>query len=166
MNTYRILWNPWRYEYVKTTTKPAKECILCKLPEKSDHESLIIHRGKHSYIALNAYPYNSGHLMIIPYRHVPSLENLEREELYELMELIIESLKILRESFSPDGFNIGVNIGRAAGAGIADHVHIHVVPRWVGDTNFMAIIGSTKNLPISLEETYKLLKDAWKKIHS
>lgn len=166
MTQYKILWNPWRYEYVKTTTKPREKCIFCELPKYRDEESLIIYRGKYSYIALNAYPYNSGHIMIIPYHHASTLEELKHEELSEIMDLLIRSIKTIRKAFNPDGFNIGINIGRAGGAGIEDHVHVHVVPRWIGDTNFMAIISSTKNLPISLNETYKLLRNAWKKIFS
>ncbi|MET1160745.1 MAG: HIT domain-containing protein [Thermoprotei archaeon] len=166
MSSFRILWNPWRYEYVSRAKHEEKECIFCKLPKKNDDEALILYRGKYSYITLNAYPYNSGHLMIIPYRHVPSPEELNDEELFEMSKLIIKAVKVLRESFSPDGFNIGINIGRAAGAGIAEHTHIHVVPRWVGDTNFMAVIASTKTLPISLNEAYKLLKSSWKKLFS
>ena len=165
MVKYEILWNPWRYEYLKTAGRKTGKCILCELVKNSDEESYIIYRGRYSYIALNAYPYNTGHLMIIPYKHVPSLENLERDELMELMELIIKSMRVLREAFNPDGFNIGLNIGRAAGAGIDDHVHIHVVPRWIGDTNFLAVIGSTKNLPLMLHETYQLLKNTWIKIY-
>ena len=166
LSSFKILWNPWRFEYIKTTTKPRKEeeCILCELPRRGDREALILYRGKYAYVTLNAYPYNSGHLMIVPYRHVPSIEELNDEELLELLKLVVKSMKVLRNSFSPDGFNIGVNIGRAAGAGIEDHVHIHVVPRWVGDSNFMAIIASTKNLPISLDETYELLRSTWEKI--
>jgi len=164
MSSFKILWNPWRYEYIRTTTKPKGTCIFCDLPSRSDQEALILYRGKYSYIALNAYPYNSGHLMVIPYRHVPSLEDLSSEELKELVDLVVKSIKALRESFSPDGFNVGLNIGRAAGAGVEDHVHVHVVPRWVGDANFMAIISSTKNLPISLDEAYKILKDSWRKL--
>jgi len=164
LTNFKILWNPWRFEYVKTTVKPREKCVLCELPKHDDKESLIIYRGKHSYIALNAYPYNSGHVMIIPYRHVPSIEDLSSEELTEITDLIVKSIKAIRKAFNPDGFNVGMNIGRAAGAGIDDHVHVHVVPRWVGDANFMAIISSTKNLPISLDETYRLLRDAWKKL--
>ncbi|RLG81620.1 MAG: HIT family hydrolase [Thermoprotei archaeon] len=165
MREFEILWNPWRYAYVSSASKRDKTCIFCTLPRKEDKEAYIVYRGKYAYIALNAYPYNSGHIMIIPYRHLASIELLNAEELGEVLELIVKSVKALRESFNPDGFNIGINIGRAAGAGIADHIHVHIVPRWVGDTNFMAVIASTKTLPISLEESYKLLRDAWKKLY-
>uniref|UniRef100_A0A7C4H8Q2 HIT domain-containing protein n=1 Tax=Staphylothermus marinus TaxID=2280 RepID=A0A7C4H8Q2_STAMA len=159
MSNLKILWNPWRFEYVKSTTKSDSNCIFCKLPNKSDEESYIVYRGKYSYIALNAYPYNSGHLMIIPYKHVACFDNLNNNELFELIVLTKASTILLRETFNPDGFNIGLNIGRAAGAGVADHIHIHVVPRWIGDTNFMAIIASTKTLPVALSETYSILKN-------
>ncbi len=159
---YNILWNPWRYEYIKSTVKrEKKKCILCEIPSRRDDEAYIIHRGKHAFIVLNAYPYNSGHVMIVPYRHVPSLEDLSDEEFLEITILLKKILRTLREAFNPEGFNVGVNIGRAAGAGIEEHVHIHVVPRWIGDSNFMAVIGNTKTLPVSLEETYRILKTKW-----
>lgn len=159
---YQILWNPWRYEYIRSTFKPKKKCIFCELPKRKDEEAYIVYRGKYSYVVLNAYPYNSGHLLIIPYKHVPLIEDLETDTINEMMKLVVKSIKVLRESFAPDGFNIGINIGRAAGAGIEEHVHIHVVPRWVGDANFMAIIASTKTLPISLQETYRIIRENWK----
>ncbi|ABN70072.1 histidine triad (HIT) protein [Staphylothermus marinus F1] len=158
---YRILWNPWRYEYIRSTLKPKRICIFCELPKKKDNEAYIVYRGKYSYVVLNAYPYNSGHLLIVPYKHTPSIEDLEPEILTEMIELLNRSIKALRKSFTPDGFNIGLNIGRAAGAGVEEHVHIHVVPRWVGDSNFMAIIASTKTLPISLQETYRIIRENW-----
>jgi ATP adenylyltransferase len=158
---YRILWNPWRYEYIKRTLKSSSECIFCKLQNMSDDEAYIIYRGEYSYVVLNAYPYNSGHLLIVPYRHVASIEDLNDNELLEMMKLVNKSIKALRKAFTPDGFNIGINLGRAAGAGVAGHVHIHVVPRWIGDSNFMAVIAATKTLPISLAETYKILRENW-----
>jgi ATP adenylyltransferase len=159
---YKILWSPWRYEYIKSTTMKHKgECVLCNIPRKSDDEAHIIYRGKKAYIVLNAYPYNTGHIMIVPYRHVDSLEKLDGEEIQEVALLIQASLKTLRKALNPEGFNIGVNIGRAAGAGIHEHVHIHVVPRWTGDSNFMTVVGATKTLPLNLEETYRILKSTW-----
>ncbi|ADI32580.1 HIT family protein [Staphylothermus hellenicus] len=158
---YRILWNPWRYEYIRSTLKPRRKCVFCELPKKKDEEAYIVYRGKYSYVVLNAYPYNSGHLLIVPYKHTPSIEDLEPEILMEMIELLNKSIKTLRKSFTPDGFNIGLNIGRAAGAGVEEHVHIHVVPRWVGDSNFMAIIASTKTLPISLQKTYRIIRENW-----
>jgi len=164
--SFKILWNPWRFEYVKSAIKPQKTCIFCTLPKRDDQEALILYRGEHAYIALNAYPYSSGHLMVIPYRHVKSIEDLEVSELSELTNLIVKSIRVLRRAFNPDGFNIGMNIGRAAGAGVEDHVHVHIVPRWFGDANFMAIISSTKTLPLSLDEAYRILRRSWKELYS
>lgn len=160
MDKLEIMWNPWRYEYV-SKTRLVEKCILCELPRRSDDESYIVYRGKTCYVVLNAYPYNTGHLMVSPYRHVGCLTNLSNDELNEMLELVRKSIVVLREALNPDGFNIGLNIGRVAGAGVPDHVHIHVVPRWVGDTNFMAIICGVKPLPMALKETYSLLKDRW-----
>lgn len=161
---YRILWSPWRYQYIRSTVKPREKCIFCEIPKMRDEDAYLLYRGKYSYVVLNAYPYNSGHLMVIPYRHVDTIEKLTMEELMEMMELTKKSLNALRRAFNPDGFNIGINIGRAAGAGVAGHVHIHVVPRWVGDANFMAVIASTKTLPLSLRETYNILRESWEEI--
>lgn len=163
MDRLEILWNPWRYEYV-SKARLYEKCILCELPKKGDDESYIIHRGRRCYVLLNAYPYNTGHLMVSPYNHVGCLTNLDNDELNEMMELVRRTIVVLKNALNPDGFNVGLNIGRAAGAGVPDHVHIHVVPRWVGDTNFMAIIGGVKTLPTALKETYSLLKDYWCKI--
>ncbi|ACL11546.1 HIT family protein [Desulfurococcus amylolyticus] len=157
----RILWNPWRYEYIKRFNSGEKEigeCLFCRLKSMNDNEALIIYRGVYSFIVLNAYPYNSGHVMIAPYDHIGSLEDLQDEALLEMVKLVKLSMKIIRKAFNPDGFNIGVNIGRVAGAGVPGHVHIHVVPRWVGDTNFMGVIAGVKTLPISLQETYSILR--------
>lgn len=153
----RILWAPWRLAYIKNASKRST-CIFCEAPRMSDEEALIVHRGKRLYVILNRFPYNSGHLMIAPYRHVPSLEDLDEEESRELMILVKASLKALREAYSPHGFNIGVNIGEAAGAGVAGHVHVHVVPRWVGDTNYMTVTSGVKVIPQLLEDTLKTLK--------
>ncbi len=154
------LWAPWRMAYVKKAARREYEgCIFCEALKKSDEEALIVYRGRLSYIIMNTYPYNPGHLMVVPNRHVASLEDLGREELLELMLLVNASLKGLREAVSPHGFNIGVNLGQVAGAGIEDHVHIHIVPRWSGDTNFMPVIGNTKVIPQALQETYKVIKD-------
>ena len=158
---FQILWAPWRSKYIKsisTESKTKNECLFCLLPKRSDEESLIIYRSRNVYVVLNAFPYTSGHIMVVPYRHVNSLEKLTDEELLELMKTVNISIKILREALNPEGFNIGINIGRPAGAGIEDHVHIHVVPRWTGDANFMTTIYNTRVLPVSLKETYNLLK--------
>ncbi|MEN3000173.1 MAG: HIT domain-containing protein [Acidilobaceae archaeon] len=153
------LWAPWRYAYVSTTgQKREKECVFCEAPKKSDEEALILYRGETAYVILNRYPYNNGHLMIVPNRHVAKLEELSQEELVEIVKMIRASLKALQEAYKPDGFNVGVNIGKAAGAGIEDHVHVHVVPRWFGDTNYMAVLAGVNVIPQLLSESYRLLK--------
>ncbi len=153
------LWAPWRMAYVKKAArKEYKGCIFCEALKRDDEDALIVYRGKLGFIIMNLYPYNPGHLMVVPNRHVASLEDLGREELLELMLLVNASLRGLREAVSPHGFNIGVNLGQVAGAGIEDHVHIHIVPRWSGDTNFMPVIGNTKVIPQALKETYEAIR--------
>lgn len=154
--TIRRLWTPWRMAFIQGEKPP--ECIFCTKPrEKNDRANYILFRGDYNFIILNAFPYSSGHLMIVPYHHVPSLEELEPEVTAEMMELTKRSLAALRQAERPEAFNVGINIGKAAGAGIADHVHLHVVPRWVGDNNFMPVIGKTRLLPELLESTYDKL---------
>ena len=138
-------------------SKPA-ECIFCTKPqEQRDRENFILRRGHHGFIMLNAYPYNNGHLLIVPYAHVPTLEQLDEATAAELMLLTQRGISALRRAMSPEGFNVGANVGKAAGAGIADHVHIHIVPRWTGDTNFMPVVGSVRLIPELLECTYDKL---------
>jgi len=150
------LWAPWRMEYI--LGEKAEECLFCaKVKENKDRENLILYRGRTGFIILNAYPYINGHLMIAPYRHVASPEDLDEESLLELMLLVNKSLRLLRRAMSPHGFNIGINLGKAAGAGIEEHVHIHVVPRWEGDTNFMPVFAETRVIPELLEQTYEKL---------
>ncbi len=163
-----ILYAPWRMQYVSSvsTCKP-KECIFCSKPkENKDEENYIVYRGSTCFIMLNAYPYNTGHLLVAPYAHKPSLTDLSDDELLELMKCTSLSLRALKEALNPDGFNVGINIGRVAGAGIEDHVHIHVVPRWAGDTNFMPVVAKTKVLPEMLSDTYARLKEALSKLLS
>jgi len=151
-----VIWAPWRIEYIKR--KKEKECIFCTgAREERDRENLILLRGTTSFIIMNRYPYSNGHLMIVPYRHVKELGELSREENLELMNLTTKSIEILRADLNPDGFNIGMNLGRAAGAGIDDHLHFHIVPRWSGDTNFMPVIADVKVMPEHLDETYRKL---------
>jgi len=154
----KVLWAPWRMSYIGSIKKHG--CIFCEKPkENRDKENLILYRGEKCFIIMNRYPYNNGHLMIAPYRHVGDLEALDEDEMIETMKLLKLSIKALKEAYHPDGFNIGVNIGRAAGAGVKGHIHFHIVPRWVGDTNFMPVFSETKIIPEYLEETYeKLLK--------
>lgn len=153
-----ILWAPWRMQYI--TGPKSNGCILCEKanePGEQDRKNLILARGSNTYVLMNIYPYNTGHVMIVPYRHVDSLDKLSSEERTEMMNWASNSERILRDAFHAMGFNIGVNVGRVAGAGIDDHVHMHVVPRWNGDTNFMPVLGETKVIPEYLEETYARL---------
>jgi ATP adenylyltransferase len=154
------LWTPWRMAYLTGTDKPRSDsgCIFCAkiaAPDESEH---VLCRGQFAYVTLNRYPYNNGHLMIIPYAHVASLEDLDTPTLTELMLLTTRGLAVLRQAYRPDGFNIGVNLGQAAGAGIAEHVHIHIVPRWNADTNFMPIVGETRVIPETLDQTFARLR--------
>ncbi|MHB1413886.1 MAG: HIT family protein [Chloroflexota bacterium] len=136
-------------------------CIFCtRVRQNRDRENLILYRGERAFIILNLYPYNNGHLMVVPYTHCPNIDQLDAATLAEMMVLVKRSVEALRQAMSPDGFNIGVNIGRAAGAGVENHVHMHVVPRWVGDTNFMPAIGETRLIPEELATTYDRLLEA------
>jgi ATP adenylyltransferase len=159
----KILWNPWRYEYIKKTVQPQSktECLFCRLQSLRDEEAFIVYRGKYSYVVLNAYPYNTGHLMIAPYKHTAELSELEDQALLEIMLLVKRAIEVLRKAFMAEGFNVGSNIGRAAGAGVPEHFHVHVVPRWIGDSNFLAIISGVKPLPMGLREAYELIKKTW-----
>jgi ATP adenylyltransferase len=154
------LWAPWRFDYVTTASKPKQDgCIFVELPaQENDRENLILYRGERAFVIMNAFPYTNGHLMVAPYRHTPNIEDLDQEELYELSSLIADSVRWLKKAYGPEGFNIGANIGLAAGAGIPSHVHWHIVPRWTGDTNFMTTIGDVRVLPQALPDTYDLLK--------
>jgi ATP adenylyltransferase len=154
----KYLWAPWRMEYIEME-KP-KGCILCEKPEQNkDTENYILYRGSKNFIILNIYPYNPGHLMVAPYRHVATLDELTSEERHELFDIVSRSVEILRGELNPQGFNIGINIGRVAGAGIEDHIHTHIVPRWQGDSNYMTIISDIKVVPEALAKTYQKLKE-------
>ncbi len=151
------LWAPWRLEYI--VSEKEEGCIFCRFPSEDDDERrLILCRGRLAFVIMNAYPYSNGHLLVAPYRHVPSISELSDDENLELMQLTKKSIKVLSEVCSPDGFNVGMNIGTAAGAGIADHVHLHIVPRWNGDTNFMPVLADVKVIPEALQVTYAKLK--------
>lgn len=153
------LWAPWRLEYIKKARKGVGECIFVELPKQADdRKNLILYRGKHAFVILNAFPYTNGHLMIAPYLHTADLADLSDEEHLEVAHLIRDSIRWLTAAYEPDGFNIGMNLGVAAGAGIVDHLHWHVVPRWQGDTNFMPVVGEVRVLPEGLEETYDRLR--------
>ena len=157
----KLLWAPWRMKYILEDTQD-NGCLFCTLVEQQDGPgNLILHRGKHAFVVLNRYPYSNGHLMVVPYTHIDTLETLPSETLTEMMVLTQQSMIILRKAYNVDGFNIGSNIGEAAGAGIEEHVHLHIVPRWRGDTNFMATTADTRVIPENLEETYRLLRNLW-----
>jgi len=155
------LWSPWRLEYL--TAAKADGCVFClAINGDEDRVNLVLHRGEHAFIILNRYPYNNGHFMVVPYAHVPSLEALDADCLTEMMLLLNRGMAALRACMYPDGFNIGANLGRVAGAGIEEHVHIHAVPRWSGDTNFMPVVGDMRVVPETWLQTYDELKAALK----
>jgi ATP adenylyltransferase len=152
------LWSPWRYSYI-SAAGPHQACIFCAKPAESrDVDNLIVHRGALNFIILNAFPYTNGHLMIAPYAHVATLEDADGETLAEMMRLTREAEGVLREVYRPGGLNLGMNIGECAGAGIAGHIHMHVLPRWPGDANFMTTVGETRVLPEDLSVTYEKLQ--------
>jgi ATP adenylyltransferase len=158
------IWSPWRMTYIQNN-KPEDECVFCFVLQQPDSsENLVLSRGEHAFVILNRFPYTSGHLMVVPYAHYPSLELLDASTRAEIMELASKSIQVLQQVYSPEGFNLGINIGKVAGAGIAGHVHLHVVPRWGGDTNFMTSLGDTRVLPETLEDTYQRVKEAWQKL--
>ncbi len=156
------LWAPWRLKYIENADK-TEGCIFCEFPKQaatSDVENLIVHRGEKAYIILNAFPYSNGHLMVVPYQHTADLDCFAETEMLEVMQLTRLSVRILKRAFKPDGFNLGVNMGRVAGAGIADHIHWHIVPRWNGDTNFMPVLADVRVIPESLAEVHNRLIQA------
>jgi len=160
------LWAPWRMEYL---TAPREDestgCLFCRLAkENNDRENLIVYRGKTNFVVLNRFPYNNGHVMIVPYSHGASLLELSDAELSDMTLLSKHSIKAINAAYKPGGFNIGMNIGEAGGAGIKNHLHLHVVPRWTGDTNFMPVIGETKTLPQHLMSTYDLIHNYFKEL--
>ncbi|KPK42777.1 MAG: HIT family hydrolase [Omnitrophica WOR_2 bacterium SM23_29] len=153
-----ILWAPWRSKYIKSV-KSLKGCIFCsKSKSKKDKLNYVVSRSRHSFSMLNIYPYNNGHLMVAPYRHLKDFSKLTEKELLDLFNLLNESQALLRKALKPDGYNVGINLGRAAGAGYKGHLHIHIVPRWVGDVNFMPIFTSAKVVSESLDALYSKLK--------
>lgn len=150
------LWSPWRLEYV-TGPKPATGCVFCRASADPEGDRLVVFHGDTCYVILNRYPYNNGHLMVVPRRHVGSLAGLTPAELQESALLTQRAEVVLTEAYRPQGINVGINLGKSAGAGILEHVHIHLVPRWSGDTNFMTVVGETRVLPQDLESTAALL---------
>lgn len=164
-DAWQRLWAPHRMEYLKGENRPlvgnTVECPFCRIPSLSDEDGLIVARGTTAYVVMNLYPYNAGHLLICAYRHVPDLTDLTTEERNEIYSLTAHAMKVLRKVSGPAGFNLGMNQGAISGAGVAEHIHQHVVPRWGGDANFMPIIGQTKVLPQLLLQTRDDLAAAW-----
>jgi ATP adenylyltransferase len=158
-----ILWTPWRYAYIKSgsSEKETKDasCAFCSLQEDTadDESKFILHRAEHNFVVLNIYPYISGHMLIVPYVHLGELDELSKEATDEMMDLAKRCQTILRETYHPHGFNIGINLGRAAGAGVAGHVHLHILPRWIGDANFMSTVSETRVIPEDLSTTFDKL---------
>jgi ATP adenylyltransferase len=157
------LWSPWRLAYV-TGTSGSQHCIFCDALNRDDHDPLIVARGRHSFVILNLYPYNSGHLMVVPKRHVGALAGLALDEATELMQLTQSAETALNEVYQPQGINVGINLGRPAGAGIVDHVHVHLVPRWTGDTNFMSVVGNVRVLPEEVQQSAERLRPAFARL--
>ncbi|MBI2302656.1 MAG: HIT domain-containing protein [Armatimonadetes bacterium] len=155
------LWAPWRMRYVVGPKKPRGECVFCSAAGGDDAAACVLARGPHCFTLLNAYPYNNGHLMVVPYEHVSELTDLALEVQAELLQTAAQWTKVIVESMNAQGFNVGLNLGAAAGAGIADHLHLHVVPRWHGDTNFMPVTGGVRVMPENLDETYERLRAGW-----
>ncbi|MDD5368601.1 MAG: HIT domain-containing protein [Anaerolineaceae bacterium] len=157
----KTIWSPWRMEYIENH-ESKDECVFCR--ELALHDgpaNLIVSRGRSAFVILNRYPYTSGHLMVVPLEHTANLDALSPETRAEMIELVTQAMGVLRAVYHPDGFNMGANIGEAAGAGVAAHVHLHLVPRWAGDTNFMSTVGDTRVLPENLEDTFLRIKQAW-----
>ena len=160
-----VLWSPWRYDYIKSAENDSSqikkdECVFCGILKSpaSDEEKFILHRAGFNFVILNIYPYVSGHLMIVPYEHIADLDAASKEITDEMMDLAKRSQTALREIYQPNGMNMGMNFGKAAGAGVADHFHLHFLPRWIGDVNFMTAVGQTRTIPESLQTTYDKLK--------
>ncbi len=156
----RQLWAPWRLEYIATADE-YDGCIFCLAAGTSDEDGLVVHRGTCAFVLMNKYPYSSGHLLVAPYRHVAELGELADEEVLEIHRLAAAGMGAMAETYGPQGYNLGWNLGRIAGAGITDHVHLHVVPRWAGDTNFMPVLADVKVLPEHLADTCRKLSAAW-----
>src|SRR4051794_22703956 len=155
------LWTPWRYRYLTTPGKP-EMCVFCAAAQSSDdHAWLVAHRAAHNFVILNRYPYTSGHLMVVPYRHAASLQELDGDTLSEMMLLARTVEKHLNALYRPEGMNLGMNLGTSAGAGIAGHLHLHALPRWTGDSNFMTVIGETRVVPEDLETTWRRFSEAF-----
>lgn len=155
------LWTPWRYTYMAEAAGKQLECIFCAaLAQKNDAETLIVHRAAKNFVILNRYPYTSGHVMVVPYAHVADLVECDAETLNEMMALARRVEQVIQKTYKPDGMNLGINLGRAAGAGVTGHLHMHILPRWFGDTNFMTVVGETRVQPEDLHVTFDRLRKA------
>ncbi|OQB85047.1 MAG: AP-4-A phosphorylase [Chloroflexi bacterium ADurb.Bin120] len=158
------IWTPWRMKYIQGDAAE-RACAFCLAAEREDgQENLVFHRGENLFMILNRYPYTSGHMMCVPFLHVSKLDDLTSEARCELMELVAKAVRVLSDVYKPEGFNVGMNLGSVAGAGIADHLHMHIVPRWGGDTSFISILSGTRVVPESLEVTYQKVKEAWERV--
>ncbi|HWR66546.1 MAG TPA: HIT domain-containing protein [Bellilinea sp.] len=158
------LWSPWRMEYIMGNN-PKSGCIFCDaLAQEDGPDNLIVTRGPLAFVMMNRYPYTSGHIMVVPNDHQPSLELLDAATRAEMMEVVAHGIQVMQLVYKPEGFNVGVNIGSVAGAGVADHVHMHIVPRWAGDTNFMSTLAGARVLPEALEDSFRRLREAWDKV--
>jgi ATP adenylyltransferase len=165
VSSMKKLWAPWRMTYISALEKPGKGCVFCTKPKRSDdRRNLILWRGKKCFVVMNLYPYNNGHLMVVPYRHTSDIAGLDPKTITEMWGAVARSTAILKKAFKAEGFNVGLNLGRVAGAGIDQHVHLHIVPRWNGDTNFMAILGNTKVISQGMIEAYDELLPHFKKL--
>ncbi len=154
-----FLWSPWRYAYIASAGTPISACVFCIGEDQTrDSERLVLYRGHHNFIILNMFPYTSGHLMIAPYAHIASIAESSADQTTEMMELAKRAITALKSEYRPEGFNVGMNLGLVAGAGVRDHYHLHIVPRWAGDANFMTVVGETRVLPEALPTTYERLK--------
>jgi ATP adenylyltransferase len=159
------LWAPWRLEYIKNTQDDDQECIFCQKPKQTDDkENLIVYRSDQSFVIMNKFPYNNGHLLVVPYIHESDLTKFKDDVLLDIQHLLQLSFQALNETMNPHGFNIGVNLGRSAGAGIVDHIHYHIVPRWNGDTNYMPVLAGTKVISEALEDSWQKLHTSFKKL--
>ena len=160
------LWSPWRMSYINDL-KTENVCVFCHVLQEADSlDNLIIHRGETAYVILNRYPYTSGHLMVVPFEHKPNLEDLNQHTRFEIVEMVTDCIHVLKVHYRAQGFNVGANIGSAAGAGIPKHFHFHIVPRWDGDTNFISAIGETRVVPEALGDTYQRICEAWENLLS
>lgn len=157
-----VLWSPWRYDYITKSSDSVKsDCVFCDILKNSasDEENFILHRAEFNFVILNIYPYTSGHVMVVPYEHLDSLAAASKPSTDEMMDLVKTFSQRITTNYSPEGINLGMNLGRAAGAGVADHYHMHILPRWIGDANFMTAIGETRTIPETLSTTYQKLAD-------